>query len=569
MYFNSIRFFLFWSLCCLCSCVYAQDGILEIPDSLKNKTYDYLYTMQGQNVEDTISSKMYLNACLYKATLTNDSKNKARALNELSYYVKSKEVKLDLIKKSLIESHSLDSIYSIAAYNNLGLYYLDYHDYDKALTEYLRVLRLSKKYKYKTYEVIATTNIAELKTNIGKHEEALELYKKCYEIEKNKNPIEDVAIVDMSLYLANSFRNNKKYDSASYYYHSVIDKIEKKYPYFLSIAKINEGANLFYKKEYQQAKILLEEGASLINTNSAFYLKYYIISQFYLGKIHQFSDNQHAIDHFLKVDSLLTKVDIVIPEVRDTYVSLLTEHTKNNSYEEQLHVINKLMKFDSIKNAIRISMGEKLNAEFDTPELLKSKEIVIQKLENKNQNLNLKFVLLLILFLIITGIIIIQFRRHRLYKLRFENLLNESNNTTKEVPKVDVEKTFQNLNIDPKTVSLILNKLQVFETKKGFLKNGITVTLLAKKLSTNTKYLSRIINIYKGKTFIHYINDLRVEYILDELKVNTTLQRYTILGIAKEASFNSAESFTAAFKKKTGITPSYYIKNLKKQKIVS
>ncbi|MFT5891945.1 MAG: AraC-like DNA-binding protein [Dokdonia sp.] len=188
-----------------------------------------------------------------------------------------------------------------------------------------------------------------------------------------------------------------------------------------------------------------------------------------------------------------------------------------------------------------------------------------QKLENKNQSLSSKFVFLFILFIVIIVLFFLQFRRHKLHKKRFESILSELNNKSKETLNTDTIKTSQKLNIDPQIVSTILDKLQTFESRKGFLKNTITVTLLARKLSTNTKYLSKIINTYKGKTFTHYINDLRIDYILHELKINATLHRYTILGIAKEASFNSAESFTTALKKKTGITPSYYIKSLKSQ----
>jgi AraC-like DNA-binding protein len=559
-------YFLFCCLWCFGNFAFCQKKGFQSPDSLKGKTYSYLYNQYVKDVGDTISSVLYLSTYFDKATIENDTINKAIALNELSYYTSTQEEKLDLINRSLLETNSVDSLFSVATYNNLGLYYQDHYDYDNALKQYLIVMRLAKNGNDKKYESIAINNIAWLKTDIGKHEEALEMHRKCFNLEMKMQPQEEYRIITSSLGLAKSLRNNKKYDSASYYYHSIIDKVEKRHSYFLSIAKIDEGVNLYYKKEYEQAKILLEEGASLINTSSLYYLKYYIVSQFYLGEIYQFSDTEIAVKHFLKVDSLLTQKDIVIPEVRGAYVSLIANYGKEDNYEEQLRIINKVIKFDSINSSRKISIGGKLKSEFDTPQLLKSKEIAIKKLENRNENLSLKVALLLILFLLVSVLFFFQFRRHKIYKKRFETIIKELNNKTTNVKKPDVLKTSQNLSVDSKIVTVVLDKLSVFESKKGFLKNTITVTSLARKLSTNTKYLSKIINTYKGKTFIHYINDLRVEYILNELKVNTTLHRYTILGIAKEASFNSAESFTTAFKKKTGITPSYYIKNLKKSK---
>lgn len=557
-----ICYFLLW---CVSSIAFGQDEGVQTPDSLKNKKYEYLYAQYQLQRGDTTAAKLYLNAYLYKATIANNKINKAIALNLLSYYTKDKEDQLDFINKSLLESNSVDSVFSIAAYNNLGLYYQGEYDYGKAVQQYLKALRFSKKRNNKRYEIIVLGNIANLKKNIGVHEDALTIYKDCLALEKEMDPINENAIVEVSLNLAESYRNNKKYDSASYYYKLVIDKVRQKYSHFSSIAMINEGVNLYYKNDLKEARRLLLEGSGLINFNDTFYTRHYIVAQFYLGKIAR-SSNDKIIEkkYFLKVDSLLTKTDIVIPEVREAYTSIIKEYKENNNYKEELHTINKLVKFDSVAFSRKINTTDKLNSEFDTPELLRSKEQLINKLESENQNLNVKVLFLLLLFFCVIILFFLQFRKHKTYKQRFEKIITELNNKSNNTIEASVIKQPQKLNIDPQIVTVILDKLLVFESKKGFLKSTITVSTLARKLSTNTKYLSKIINVYKGKTFIHYINDLRIEYILKELKTNPTLHRYTILGIAKEASFNSAESFSAAFKKKTGITPTYYIKNLKR-----
>ncbi|SNS06920.1 helix-turn-helix domain-containing protein [Dokdonia pacifica] len=547
---------------CVSSVVLGQTNPFEIPDTLIGKTYVTLYNEYKKHISDTTYAKLYLNTFLQKATEEDHKINRAIALNELSYYAVTKKDKLRLIQASLLESNSVDSMYSIPTYNNLGLYYKNYYDYENALEQYLKVVRLAQKINDKTYEGIALNNIAKLKTEIGDYARALKLYKRGFDLENNQGNISEEALVIASVELAESYRYNKKYDSASYYYHTVITLVEKNYPYVLSTAKINEGINAYYKRDFNQAQLLLEEGTALINLNSSYYLKYYILAQFYLGKINESLDKDLSMSYYQKIDSLLTQVDIVIPEVRETYEFLEINYEKNNDYEGQLYAIDKLLKFDSITAARKINTSYKLNAEFDTPELLRNKELLIKKLENKNHHLNLNFIFLFAIIIIALIVIIIQFRRHRLYKIRFDKLVSELNNKPEELQKIDIEKASKDLNIDPRIVTSILHKLQVFESKNGFLKNTVTITLLAKKLSTNTKYLSKIINTYKGKTFVHYINDLRIEYILQELKVNPRLRHYTILSIAKEASFNSVGAFTGAFRKKTGISPSYYIKNL-------
>ena len=76
--------------------------------------------------------------------------------------------------------------------------------------------------------------------------------------------------------------------------------------------------------------------------------------------------------------------------------------------------------------------------------------------------------------------------------------------------------------------------------------------------------MSKIINRYKDKSFSNYINYLRINYISSELKNNAELRKYTIVAIADEAGFNTAESFSKAFYKETGIYPSFFIKELNK-----
>jgi AraC-like DNA-binding protein len=107
-----------------------------------------------------------------------------------------------------------------------------------------------------------------------------------------------------------------------------------------------------------------------------------------------------------------------------------------------------------------------------------------------------------------------------------------------------------------------LEKLSQFEIKKGYLEPNVTIQMLSTTFETNSKYVSKIVNIYKQKTFIQYINDLRIEYAIAQLESNRKLTNYTIHGLAQEFGFNSAESFSAAFYKKTEIKPTYFIKKL-------
>lgn len=550
-------------LCSFSQISIGQEENFTIPDSLKDKSYDYLVNKSIYNYKDTLTSTIYLNTYLKKAIINDDKIEKSNALNYLSYYAKNEKDKLKLLKNSLEATQGLDSIYTVTSHVGLGIYYHDYFEYDKALHHYLKVLRLSKKYGDKNYEHIALDRIGTIKKDIGKHNQALELFKKRYAYENSKTYKDSSQLAIIVLHLAESMRYNKKYDSASYYYHHyILNKI----PYYHDILTLNEGINLYESGKFVSSETLLLKAASELNFNDLFDRNYYILSQLYLGKLKlsYHKDSEGARTYFHRVDSLLDRTNIIIPETREAYEFFMSDYKEHKNDSAYLIIINKLLRFDSLAATRKIRMGDRLHSEFDTPELLNNKEFLIQRLENKTKKLNTRTLYLIIFVVLLIGLSVFQFKKYRTYKKRFNKIISGSKNKKTTPILKNTHALSKNTTINEELISSILGKLENFEKKKGFLKTNLKVTSLAKRFSTNTKYLSEVVNIHKGKPFIHYINDLRIDYILNELQENKILQQYTIKSIAEEAGFNTSESFAAAFKKRIGLKPSYFLKNLRK-----
>ena len=152
-------------------------------------------------------------------------------------------------------------------------------------------------------------------------------------------------------------------------------------------------------------------------------------------------------------------------------------------------------------------------------------------------------------------------KKQRVYKKRFDKLLNSSNNkiANKSNPK---NGTSELTEISKDIIDLILSKLNDFEDNHNYINNDITLNSLSKSIGTNSSYLSKVINFYKDKNFSNYISDLRIDYCVNKLKIDLTFRKYGIKAIASEVGFNNTESFSKAFYKKTGIYPSYFINNL-------
>ena len=149
-------------------------------------------------------------------------------------------------------------------------------------------------------------------------------------------------------------------------------------------------------------------------------------------------------------------------------------------------------------------------------------------------------------------------RRQKKYQSMLENITKKTGinfyTVANSQPRV--------IPVSKEIMDAVLLKLNAFEQQKGYLSTSINLNSLSKILDTNSSYLSKIINNTKGKTFKNYLNDLRIENALQELKNNPQNKKFTIEAIAFDLGFKSAESFSKKFKSAYGMYPSKFMKNL-------
>lgn len=193
-----------------------------------------------------------------------------------------------------------------------------------------------------------------------------------------------------------------------------------------------------------------------------------------------------------------------------------------------------------------------------------------KKMNDLKLNQIIIFVTVTFLLLMILGVLL-WFRKekrlHQKYDLVIQKLekpkeLVEAKNNEKLSEKVPQK----SINIADETVAALLAKLEKFEKSKKFTKQDMNFAYLTNHLNTNSKYLSEILKLHKGKSFSQYINDLRIEYIMQLLYNEPKYREYKISYLAEVCGFASRVSFTLEFKKITGINPSYFIETLKKEK---
>jgi len=113
--------------------------------------------------------------------------------------------------------------------------------------------------------------------------------------------------------------------------------------------------------------------------------------------------------------------------------------------------------------------------------------------------------------------------------------------------------------IDNELIVKLTLGLRKLEQKQTFLEPNFKLPFVAKKLNTNTAYLSQYFNQVMQKTFSEYTQELRIQYVLQKLVDAPYFRKYTLQAIAEEVGYKDAKTFVRVFKKQTNLSPNYYI----------
>lgn len=546
----------------------------HIPDSLKTKSFEQLKKSYDKVFRiDNNKAEVYANTIL--------SKGKKEKNNDMIYngYYKTAHVKglksenghpyADTLLK--ITQNIDNKEYPAKAHIIKGILRYNEFRYSEALDQYIQAQELSKNKNQDQYYYIKKL-VGILKTATEENEEALPLFLEYYNYQKRKinTADKDVKSYIGSIFsVSNSYSKNKKYQQSKLYNKIGIAECKKyndytHYIYFI----MSEGIAEYYLKNYSAASLhLLKVEKSLIRNNDYSNLS---ILYYYLGKTnYKAKKDTEAIKYFKKSDSLSFISNDFEPITRDGYEMLIDHYKKLGDKENQLKYIDKLFYADSIINNSKQYLSKEIYKKYDTPILLEKKEELIKDLDNKNK---LLFWLLGVGSLCVLFLIYLYKSRIRDYKKQAQLLLEKSKDHAMALP-VTAHEIEANIPKEEKAKSILSDKklqdfkvrLEQFENNKEFLRKNITVDSLAKDFDTNRDYLSKSVNELKGKNFPQYLNELRINYIVEELKTDEKLRKHTIASIADDIGYNSSESFANAFKKITGTLPSYYIKLLQEQ----
>lgn len=271
-----------------------------------------------------------------------------------------------------------------------------------------------------------------------------------------------------------------------------------------------------------------------------------------LATLYQQNGNyQQAYEAFTIVEPLMRKL-IKNPDQLEIQANALTRYSSfcraTKQYEK---AVDLLVCRDSIQQIIN-----KVNKERESKNLMDRLQIkdLMHKLEMQEALLTNSHriiavssacAVLFLSFICAIGYI------YRQRKKRLSVILNQDKEAEQPEPLATPENKMP-LSSEKKLFRAAQKKVS---SEKLYLNKDLNLKSLAKILGTNHSYLSSCINTCSNKNYNQWINDFRVDYLLEQIHSGKKLS-----DLANEAGFSSTDAFYRNFKRKTNLTPSEYLK---------
>lgn len=421
---------------------------------------------------------------------------------------------------------------------------------------------LNNKDNYYSANLVSTEhNLAIIKSVLGFDKEARTLLKKTLpklpaiykDLNKNdyylKLNISSTLNIIGESYLKTSKDNSTHLDSASIYFkraYKVAENFNPPHKNSEVLYQLREAQVLIGKEDFKNALNLIERfdknSEAFKTTQNINSLK--AICYYKLGNADSsFLYCNQFLSNYAKKPNLKNRLIAIYDILANQYY---TNQQLDSAFKYSERTIKEITALNNNKNDVN-----KAYYLYDFKNAQKLNNSILEKEKKK------RFTFIIIL--IIVGVVLF-------LVLYFLIKKNRKINTNLREMKLEVVENLPTpkkvYNIDEKLENTLLAGISAIEKSKDFLKPDFNINVLAKKLNTNTSYLSYLINQESNQSFKQYITQLRIEYLIRKLKDDSKFRNYTIKSLAEEIGYTNASAFTRAFKKYKGVTPSEFIKSL-------
>lgn len=539
--------------------------------NLNEQSYKNISGLFNSYSENDERALVFVNLYISKAKKDHNYKKLIRGYEEAIYYSRDVNRKLLYADSTIITAIQNKNDDDISrAYLGKGIiYYYNRRQYKPALEQYLIAFKFSKNSKDDYLKNKITYHLGMVKSYLGYYKEAAVHFEEAadyFEKKSKENVHPNIRLNNESGYFNSIYRLSTCYRNLRLYQKedSLINiglrrlhntaQLSTEYGYFQKgkgVQLLRLGNTDDALQYFKQSKDILshhQDDASLMTV------------YFYMGKAY-WSDRKRAesLQYLNKVDSLVNKFWFVTPEIRSGYEYLIKDAKQNKNYERQLYYTNQLLKADSIINADFAMLSSKIHREYDTNTLLEEKN----KLQRVHKN---GFIILY--YSMGFGLMIVCFsiwkfrKREKALTIKYQELLEKFNTSQptdhflESKPVSSEEKNIYSAEI----IEEVKANLKIFEERKNFLKQNLTLPIVAKMIGSNRTHLSYVLNVHLDVTFTTYLKILRIRYITNLLLEDSKYLNFKIDSLAEKCGMANRQIFSAHFLEINGIRPTDFIR---------
>ena len=449
-----------------------------------------------------------------------------------------------------------DESLKLSSYTLTGNSFFAIRYYNNASVHYQKAKAAAQKLNTKENEIASEININNCWVRIDRYNEALQSYEGIQKKLQQKEYRGDLYYGNfLSTQIGSGVCHYKlgNYQEAIFHYKEGLITAKK-----LQSAEIQAvfhntlGEAYTAKKEYDRAEKHLDTAQTLALQNKKIFDQNLFTTSYHLASLYfeqqEFQKSLEVLkESFDTLDSEEQKKQV--EKIDEMYDLAKNCAKKLNDSKSQLVYSNAYNTIIAIRHKDDIKTRDQLY-DYDLLQLEEEKEV----LQSKN---SMYIIGLAIVVIILLSFFVYHLQKQKKNKKIFEEL---QKTTTKDPDEKDTEpkKGF----ITDQKVKDLFQKLQNLEATKFYLNENCNLYTTAKKINTNTSYLSKMMNTHKKQSFNDYINGLRIEHCRERLHTDSKFRSYTIKAIANELGYKSVNTFASAFKKHTGLSHSYYIKQI-------
>ncbi|WP_394706413.1 tetratricopeptide repeat protein [Draconibacterium orientale] len=444
---------------------------------------------------------------------------------------------MEALTDALAIAEKIDDAKSLALlYGSLGKMYFGQQDYEKCLDCFNKMLEYNT--RLNDIENLAVTN-----QNIG----TILLIQEKYDEAENyllaaDSVLSKAGLNSKQVHVLNSlgalYERQKKYNKAIKTYNEVLDLNKQlNSPNVQSNVYINIGNVYYDRRNFDKAEEYYTKSFNSLQEAGETDFRYYYENMMFLN------------------------------DEKGNWKAAYSWARKFHSHSDSIFNIEKYKETENLRNAYEAEKKD-----------LQLANLKVEQEKNRARLLKNRVLLLgtSALFLLTLIFSLIYYRQNRLKLQSYRELVKKNEelveaNTErrrrlllgdKAKPLIEKENGGEKSVLPEDLVQGIKDNLNDLIDRKFYVNPATTLNETARELVTNTSYLSQIINDSFGCNFPTFINQLRIEEA-QRLLQSPEFDHLSIEGIGNQSGFKSKSAFNTAFKKVTGVTPSFYKSNSK------